>query len=397
MVDATKLTINTDVTAQQMAETIFGEGVSVESATYTGAATASGIYSGGDTTAPGLMPADTGVILLTGNAGAVTNDSGEANQRDDTSTNHNLAGDAQLTEIAGLTTYDTAVLTVSFIPVGTTLTMQLNFSSEEYLEYVDSGFNDAVGIFVNGVQAGIAVGDGSISIDNINTATNSNLYIDNPEAASVINSELDGVTITLTIKADVNPNELNTIKIGIADAGDGVYDSNVMIVADSVQTQLILNDDEITIDGNSTETLDVLANDEIAAGVTATITAINGNPVTVGDTVVLAIGEEITLLADGTLSITPEGDDDSQTFSYTVTSSNGVNDTALVTVNTVAYFASGTMIDTPDGPKLIDDLETGDMITTLDSGSQAIRWIGHSLRNATGNDAPVHVSKNAMG
>ena len=60
MVDATKLTINTDVTAQQMAETIFGEGVSVESATYTGAATASGIYSGGDTTAPGLMPADTG-------------------------------------------------------------------------------------------------------------------------------------------------------------------------------------------------------------------------------------------------------------------------------------------------------------------------------------------------
>ena len=31
--------------------------------------------------------------------------------------------------------------------------------------------------------------------------TNSNLYIDNPEAASVINSELDGVTITLTIKA----------------------------------------------------------------------------------------------------------------------------------------------------------------------------------------------------
>ena len=246
MVDATKLTINTDVTAQQMAETIFGEGVSVESATYTGAATASGIYSGGDTTAPGLMPADTGVILLTGNAGAVTNDSGEANQRDDTSTNHNLAGDAQLTEIAGLTTYDTAVLTVSFIPVGTTLTMQLNFSSEEYLEYVDSGFNDAVGIFVNGVQAGIAVGDGSISIDNINTTTNSNLYIDNPEAASVINSELDGVTITLTIKADVNPNELNTIKIGIADAGDGVYDSNVMIVADSVQTQLILNDDEIT-------------------------------------------------------------------------------------------------------------------------------------------------------
>lgn len=47
MVDATKLTINTDVTAQQMAETIFGEGVSVESATYTGAATASGIYCGG--------------------------------------------------------------------------------------------------------------------------------------------------------------------------------------------------------------------------------------------------------------------------------------------------------------------------------------------------------------
>ena len=50
--------------------------------------------------------------------------------------------------------------------------MQVVFSSEEYLEYVNSGFNDSVGIWVKGVQAELTVGDGSISIDNINTTSN---------------------------------------------------------------------------------------------------------------------------------------------------------------------------------------------------------------------------------
>ncbi|MDM7932786.1 Hint domain-containing protein [Tabrizicola sp.] len=36
----------------------------------------------------------------------------------------------------------------------------------------------------------------------------------------------------------------------------------------------------------------------------------------------------------------------------------------------------GTMIDTPDGPRLVEQLAPGDLVSTLDNGSQPLRWIG---------------------
>lgn len=39
-------------------------------------------------------------------------------------------------------------------------------------------------------------------------------------------------------------------------------------------------------------------------------------------------------------------------------------------------FTHGTLIETPDGPRLIEDLAPGDLVTTLDNGSQPVRWIG---------------------
>jgi hypothetical protein len=42
--------------------------------------------------------------------------------------------------------------------------------------------------------------------------------------------------------------------------------------------------------------------------------------------------------------------------------------------NAVLCFTHGTLIDTPDGPRLIEDLRPGDLVTTLDNGSQPLRW-----------------------
>ena len=63
MAIANELTINTAATALDMANAIFGSGVTVSSATYSGDALASGIYSGAQTTIPGISPTDSGVIL----------------------------------------------------------------------------------------------------------------------------------------------------------------------------------------------------------------------------------------------------------------------------------------------------------------------------------------------
>lgn len=39
-------------------------------------------------------------------------------------------------------------------------------------------------------------------------------------------------------------------------------------------------------------------------------------------------------------------------------------------------FAPGTRIDTPDGPRRVEDLCPGDLVSTLDNGSQPVRWTG---------------------
>lgn len=48
----------------------------------------------------------------------------------------------------------------------------------------------------------------------------------------------------------------------------------------------------------------------------------------------------------------------------------------LLPWNAIFCFTHGTLIDTPDGPRLIEDLAPGDLVTTLDNGSQPLRWIG---------------------
>ncbi len=68
----------------------------------------------------------------------------------------------------------------------------------------------------------------------------------------------------------------------------------------------------------------------------------------------------------------------------------------------VPCFCKDTMIDTPIGPQLIQDLEIGDMVNTVDNGPQEIRWIGHSVLSARQiqefpNLAPVHIAAGALG
>jgi Hint domain len=63
------------------------------------------------------------------------------------------------------------------------------------------------------------------------------------------------------------------------------------------------------------------------------------------------------------------------------TTANGATFTTVGGVNavpwdTLACFTHGTLIDTPDGLRLIETLEPGDLVTTLNNGSQAVRWVG---------------------
>ncbi len=403
MVAASELPINSSASALDMANTIFGDGVTVVGASFTGSGIASGIYTNGDAISPNVTPGDTGVILSTGRATDFTNSSGDANQDNNTTTNNSgVNNNAAFDSIAGGPTRDASWIDVDFIPTGDVMTMQFVFSSEEYPEYVNSIYNDAVGVWINGQEVPLSVADGdtAASVGSVSGVNNTNLYVDNTD--SDYNTEMDGFTVTMTLTIPVNSGEVNSIRIGIADVADSSYDSNLLIAGDSVQTTLVAQDDSIEMWANGSQSLDVLANDVNNTSGTLEITHINGQAVTVGSSVTLSTGQTVTLNADGTLQIDTDGDFEEVSFTYGTASVDGAgnvlqNDVGFVTVDTIPCFVAGTMIQTPNGEVAVDALQPGDLVMTYDDGAQPIRWIGQREVAAVGNFAPIKIKAGTFG
>ena len=396
MVAASELPINTSASAMQMAQTIFGDGATVSSASYSGSNYSSGIYSNGDSVAPGVTPGDTGVILSTGRATDFTNSSGSSNQSNSTSTNTGGANNlADFNAAANARTYDASYLDVDFVPTGSVMTMQFVFSSEEYPEYVNSLYQDFIGVWVNGSFVDISIGNGDLDPGNINQGNNENLYVDNTN--DDYNTEMDGFTVTMTLTMNVNPGVTNSIRIGIADVLDSSYDSNLLIAANSVQTVLIANDDAYHLaDPNQVKIIDVLDNDIRPSGATLTITHINGVAVTAGSTVTLTTGQTVQLNADGTFTLT--ADTNAEAFNFTYTIDDGTNtDVGYVIIDAVPCFVRGTAILTERGEVNVEDLQIGDMVQTRDNGFQAIRWMGNRTTAARGKHAPIRIRAGTFG
>jgi hypothetical protein len=395
MVTASELPINTGATALQMANEIFGNGATVITANYSGDNRSSGIYSDGDATSPGVVPGDTGVILSTGRATDFTRSSGQSNQSTNTSTNTSgVNGDSDLNALAGSFTRDASILEIEFIPTGDTLSFQFIFASEEYPEFTNSIYNDIFGVFINGDAVDLAVNT-TTSIGGINDNTNENLYNDN--TSDQFNTEMDGFTVTMTLTLTVDPNVINTLKIGIADVGDSSYDSNVLIAGGSVQSDLLLGHDTYNVVQNGTPDLNVLDNDTNNIGGTLTITHINGIEVVAGVTVVtLATGQDLMLNVDGTINLVNDTDLETYSFTYTAEAS-GISDTAFVTITTIPCFVAGTLIETPTGAVSVETLAPGDLVATMDHGAQPLRWIGTRVVEAKGNMAPIRIAAGTFG
>ncbi|WP_101067915.1 choice-of-anchor L domain-containing protein [Roseovarius salinarum] len=361
MATSSELSINTDSTAMQMAQTIFGHGVTVTSASLTGDPQSSGTYSGAKDTLQGISPTDEGVILSTGNAGDFTNSSGKTNQDSNTTTDTDgVDGDAGMDSVSGQDTHDATFLEAEFTPDGDHLTMQFVFSSEEYLEYVNGGYNDSFNVWVNGEEVDMTVGSGDVTIDNVNTGSNANLYLDNPEGTDAYNTEMDGLTKVLTIKAPVNPGETNSIRIGLADGGDAKYDSNVLIMGDSLQSVAIAFDDTFEIAPDTTAVFEPLANDTDTVGGGLTITRIDEQDVLPGETVTLGSGEKVTLNADGTFSVTSDSDTGSSSFTYEVVNADGTTDVGFAEIKTVASVSPDYIVEGTAAADTIDTAYTGD-------------------------------------
>jgi hypothetical protein len=143
------------------------------------------------------------------------------------------------------------VLEFDFIPTGNRVSFRYVFGSEEYNEFVASQYNDAFGFFItdpSGVKRNYALVPNTadpVTINSINGGNpfgsiamrNAHLYRNNDpnDPGATINIEADGLTVVLTLTADVTPGEVHTMKLAIADAGDSSFDSWVFIEAGSLR------------------------------------------------------------------------------------------------------------------------------------------------------------------
>jgi hypothetical protein len=379
--------MSTGTTALDLAQEIVGDGVTIVSASFSGVDQQAATFTGAQdatTGAPNAIGFDTGVILTSGFATDFfgNNDSGS------TSRNLTSGGLAELDALntSGALTEDAAVLDITFIPTESEITMQYVFGSEEYPEYVYSNFNDSWGIFVNGVNIALAPNNLALGINTVNDAAQFNpgagndandpnpdhnptdgifesahqsLYVNNPNVfsgSSAYNVQADGFTVTMSVIANVIPNQVNTIRVALADSGDGSYDSWLLLSGGSFQTSPIARPDVVAPDPISGTTIDVLANDSdpvvIAPGnQPLSISEINGNAIAPLGSVTLASGATVTLNVDNTLTVTsPTNGAASDAFTYTIT--DGANES--IGVVTIANTSNDAPVLSVPGAQTVD-------------------------------------------
>jgi len=239
-----QLVITPDTNTIQLVNDFILSGVTASNVQYTGALFTLGTFNNGFTTDLGLAD---GIVMTTGTIDTVTNPSIGSPVSEFACFFNNVDGDSLLENlIPGYLTYDASVLEFDLIPVGNTLEFQYVFGSEEYPEFVGSSFNDVFGFFISGdnpsgglyVNENIALLPGNnipVSINNVNADSNSTYFIDN-QGLNGQTIVFDGFTTVLTAQISVIPSTPYHLKMAIADAGDGAYDSGIFLKAQSMKS-----------------------------------------------------------------------------------------------------------------------------------------------------------------
>ena len=239
-----QLAIDVSYTPQQLVEDVLiGQGVQVSNFQFTGDPQSRGFFDGSNSNI-GLA---SGIILSTGRAvDAVGPNSTVSGTQSEEGTDFLRPGDSELSSISGsLTgTFDAAVLEFNFIPSSDTVQFKYVFASNEYMFWVGTAnINDVFAFFLSGPgitgEMNVALIPGTatpITMVNVSADNNSQYYVDNgdesgEEGAPTVS--YNGFTIPLTAQAVLTPCETYTIRLAIADGGDGLYDSAVFLEAGS--------------------------------------------------------------------------------------------------------------------------------------------------------------------
>ncbi len=304
------------------ASNIVSQGSNLQFGTFAGNASNIGINNGIVLSTCRLTPAN---VLASGDV--ISNGAG-------------TAGDSQLENISsGSSSHNAAIIQFDFIPSGDTLKFDYVFASSEYNQFVNLGFNDVFAFFLTGPNpdpllpaynnTNIAIVPGSslpVSIDNVNNGStfftgmcssgpcnNCAYFVDNCNGTTVA---FGGFTVPLTAIAPVIPCSTYTIRLGIADIGDGQYNSAVFLKGGSFGTGGVELSSEIKLGGHDSINTD---NFTLYKGCTnAELTFVRQGDLSGSDTVYFTLGgtaqqgTDYSISPPGTMLIFTPGQDTAQ-------------------------------------------------------------------------------------
>jgi hypothetical protein len=248
--------IDTDVTAFDLVEELVGTGVQIRNIVLTAGGDAPvAIFT--DDNVPSTFGFARGIILSTG---TVNNVKGPQAENGNPGRDNSQSGDTDLdNEFFGgqSISQDAAVLEFEFRCPPDTSTGSFSFGyvfgSEEYNEFVDSTFNDAFAFFLDGTNIALLDNGAPVSINTVNCGRLEDdgsgdfntsrtedfcqeLFVDNTGLSSANTptgefkayTRFDGFTKPIFTDQNVD-NYFHRLKIVIADASDGTFDSAVLL------------------------------------------------------------------------------------------------------------------------------------------------------------------------
>ncbi len=194
--------VTANTTANDLANAIGGTGVTISNAVFTTntpGGNGAGTFTGGAST----VGFDSGIALTTGTVNCIP---GPNNQG-------GCTGGGNFSSLKFDFTSDTGQVSFQYV-----------FGSEEYNEFVGSGFNDSFQLLLNGVNIALLPGAGGpVTINNVNCGSNSAFYRNNSAGGGCPNQGLDiqydGLTVILTASANLLVGT-NTFEFIVSDVGD---------------------------------------------------------------------------------------------------------------------------------------------------------------------------------
>ena len=259
-----QMTVNTGGTPMDYALELVGPGITISNVTFTGANVQIGTFDG-STSNVGF---DGGVVI---SAGPVTGLIGVAGDQDAGQPGGSGLADNDLLTVAQSvnpainSTSDAAFLEFDFVPSSNVASFNFVFSSDEYLTYVNTVFNDVFAFYVSGPgiagpfaspvgfpggSQNVAVVPGTatpITISTIHPGLNAAFYINNNGNSFTHN----GFTVPIPVELNVQCGETYHFKFAIADCSDSFLNTAVFLEAGSFVSDAV-DVTVATVSGDST-------------------------------------------------------------------------------------------------------------------------------------------------